>query len=266
MHIFLPSDQFSSAAVHDTGTSIQVKIDGNDHHHLTKVMRGRVGDTVVVLDGRGNAFEATLVTIERHHTLAVLNREVELALPPEPPVHLTVAQALGKGDKFEAVIQHGTEVGASAFLPLLAERCVVDLPEARVPDRIARWHQIAKGAAEQSHRRLIPTILAPMRAKTLLMAEQSATLLLHTDPSATPLHHALSSRMASTDQPPRLILAVGPEGGWSHTEVIEATRANIPIVSLGPHVLRTETAALVAISQILYHFALAGSIPDQPGP
>lgn len=274
-YIFLPPEQFQKGQDGEPG---RIRIEGGDHQHLAKVLRARVGDKIVALDGRGNAFEATLVTIERHVTLAEI--EAEITMPPEPPVHLTVAQALSKGDKFEEVVQHGTEAGASAFLPIHAERCVVDLPASRVPDRISRWQQIAKGAAEQSRRAIVPTVEGPIRSSALFALQPTQILLLHPVASAIPLTRILGSygicpkrsiyeapqgisdggvdanpTSKSVPHPiPPLILAIGPEGGWSQSEVSQAAKANIPCVSLGPRVLRTETAALVAISQILYHF------------
>ncbi len=248
--IFLSPEQFQDETA---------LITGMEHQHLARVLRARVGEKVVLLDGMGNAFHAVLVSIEKNQTTARLEEAV--SLPPEPSVHLTIAQALGKGDKFEQVIQHGTEAGASAFVPVRAERCVVDIPAAKTAEKVTRWQQIAKSAAEQSGRAKIPAVAAPVTSKQLLSQgiiqpgivenmEVGAVLLLHPVESALPLSEALK-RFEAT---PRLILAIGPEGGWSPTEVTQAQAANIPLVSLGPRILRTETAALVAISQILYHF------------
>jgi 16S rRNA (uracil1498-N3)-methyltransferase len=241
--LFVPLEQFSGD---------MALISGPDHFHLARVLRCRPGDRVVLLDNAGNAFEAALVTIGKTQTEAYLLGRSEM--PPEPPVFIAVAQALGKGYRFEQVLQHGTEAGASAFLPVRAERCVVDVPAAKLADRMARWRQIAKGAAEQSGRTRIPNVSAPIPfAELLRIATETErfTLLLHPDASATPLRTALR---ALPEPPKRLLLAVGPEGGWSPAEVSAARAANVESISLGAHVLRTETAALVAISQILYEY------------
>jgi 16S rRNA (uracil1498-N3)-methyltransferase len=241
--LFLPPEQFSGD---------MALISGPDHVHLARVLRCRPGDPVVLLDNAGNAFQAALVTIGKTETTARL--EARLEPPPEPPVFIAVAQAFGKGDRFAQVLQHGTEVGASAFLPVRAERCVVDVPAAKMADRRARWSQIAKGAAEQSGRARIPDVSLPIPfAELLRTATETDTLLLflHPDASAMPLRTALRSL---PEPPKRLILAVGPEGGWSPAEVSAARTANRECIALGAHVLRTETAALVAISQILYEY------------
>ena len=248
-HLFLTPPQFQGEIA---------TITGPEHLHLARVMRARIGDNVVLLDGTGNAFRAVLVSIERNETRARL--EEPFPIPPEPSPYLTVAQALGKGDKFEQVIQRGTEAGASAFVPVRAERCVADVPPAKVVERTARWQQIAKSAAEQSGRAMVPKVAEPQSFAQFLKSMREhgepppVVLLLHPDASAQPLSQVLRSMGQSRNTIQALVLAVGPEGGWSGGEVSQAQAANIPLVTLGPHVLRTETAALVAISQILYHF------------
>ena len=238
--IFLPPEQFAN------GTA---RIARNDHLHLTRVMRARVEERVILLDGHGQAFEAVIEEIAKAETTARIVGPY--AMPPEPPVFLTVAQALGKGDKFEQVIQHGTEAGASAFVPVRAERSVVEIPVAKVVERLTRWRQIAKGAAEQSGRNRIPTIGEPQTlARLARQAEEAQTplLLLHPDSETIPLREALKQNFGAA----RFVLAIGPEGGWSPAEVLAVRSSNKASVTLGPRILRTETAALVAISQILY--------------
>jgi 16S rRNA (uracil1498-N3)-methyltransferase len=241
-HLFLPAEQIAG----DTA-----RILGADHLHLARVLRARPGESVILLDNAGNAYRATLVSVDKTETVARI--EGQEATQPEPCVEITVAQALGKGDKFEQVLQHGTEVGTSAFLAVRAERSVVDIPAGRVAERVARWRQIAKGAAEQSGRTRIASVSVPLTSAEMLRhaADHAIpALLLHTTPDATPLHTALSRR----ERPQRLLIAVGPEGGWSPAEVLAARASNVEVVTLGTRVLRTETAALVAVSQILYHY------------
>lgn len=230
----------------------QAFLSGSDHRHIARVLRAQPGDEIVVLDGRGNAYRAFLVSIGKSETAARLAGSIEP--PPEPQVAITVGQALGKADKFEQVVQHGVEAGACAFVALRARRCVADLPAGRAADRLARWGQIAKGAAEQSGRAYVPTVSGPLRLDAWMAQAQESGwpgILLHPGLESVPLHAALE-RLG--EPPERLLLAVGPEGGWDPTEVSAARAANLTAVTLGPRILRTETAALVAISQILYHF------------
>src|SRR5436190_931368 len=132
LRIFLSSDQISGD---------RARITGSDHQHLACVLRAHPGERLLLLDNSGNAFQAILVSLHKTESLAQI--ETPVALPPEPVLFITAAQALGKGDKFEQVVQHGTEAGASAFIPIRAERGVVEIPASRLPDRLARWRQIA---------------------------------------------------------------------------------------------------------------------------
>jgi 16S rRNA (uracil1498-N3)-methyltransferase len=232
------------------------RIVDSDHLHLARVLRARPGQQIVLLDNRGNGFRAVLVAVDRAETIARI--EGPITLPPEPSVRIIVAQALGKGDKFEQVIQHGAEVGASVFIPIRAERSVVDIPAAKVTERVARWRQIAKGAAEQSGRAVIPEVSAPVSLRELLRdAAADYVALLHPSPAAIPLAAALQACDLRRERL-SFMLAIGPEGGWSPAELaaIEVAgpeNARRMVVTLGNRILRTETAALVAISQILYH-------------
>ncbi len=240
--LFVPPNHFDGDTVHITGP---------DHLHLARVLRARPGDPILLLDNQGNAFHAVLVSVEKAATIA--RTVAPAAVAPEPTVSVTVAQALGKGDKFEQVVQHGVEIGACAFVPIRADRSVVDIPAARLQERILRWRQIAKGAAEQSGRARIPEVTAPQRLNEALhgSVDFDACLLLHTvSESARSLRDVLTAIVAPT----RLLIAIGPEGGWSSDEVETARSADAAIVTLGGRILRTETAALAAVSQILYHF------------
>lgn len=238
--IFLAPEQFHGETA---------RIIGSDHQHLAKVLRVRIGETVVLLNNQGQAFRAIIEEIGKNETRAVL--QGEYTMPPEPSFFLTVAQALGKGDKLEQVIQHGTEAGASAFLPIRAERCISDIPAAKTADKLARWQMITKSAAEQSGRSRVPAVEPPIPTMQLLARNNAdcPVWLLHPSEESQPLRSVLEKTATRA-----AILAVGPEGGWSPTEVSQAQTANIPLVTLGARILRTETAALVAVGQILYHF------------
>jgi 16S rRNA (uracil1498-N3)-methyltransferase len=223
-------------------TASTLIIEGADQHHLVNVLRVRLGEELVVLDNRGGAVRAEITTVEKR-TLTVQTRGAA-AVPAEPSCRITVAQALGKGDKFEQVIQHGTEIGAAAFLPLLTERTVVRLDAKEADGKRLRWQGIAKGAAEQSGRARIPVIepVLTFRALVALFSEYDAVLLLH--PGGVPLA-AITLSAAS------VLLLVGPEGGFSPGEITAAEEGGAHITALTPYVLRTETAALVALSRLL---------------
>ena len=242
MNIFLKPEQFTG--------EIAV-ISESDHVHLTRVMRAKIGQELNLLDGQGNGFLARIEEIGKHQTVARILNSIKLSV--EPRLELIVGQALSKGDKLEQVIQHGTEAGAGIFIPIKANRRAYDLPESKLPDRLARWNQIAKGAAEQSLRAVVPKVLPPQTVKEFAMTCANAKvdcLILHPDEGSVRLRTAMD-RIGLN---PHLALLIGPEGGWSPEEIRVAKDFGVIQVSLGERVLRTETAALVAISQILYHF------------
>jgi len=254
IHLFIAPEQIGDGIA---------RISGPSHLHLARVLRVQPGQSVVLLDNKGNAFLAVLVAVERAGTVARI--EASLTLRTEPSVHITVAQALGRCDKFEQVIKHGTEVGAAAFIPIRAERSVMDIPAGKLADRLVRWRQIARGAAEQSQRAIIPHVAEPISLMQLLSTTTGATpvLLLHPSRDAEPLATALQQCFAERTSA-ALVVVIGPEGGWSNAELALSAKPRpssadpVMVVNIGPRILRTETAALVAVSQILYHIETTG--------
>ena len=235
-------------------SSETVVIDGPDFHHLVNVLRVRAGEPLVLLDGKGHAWHAVIEQVGKRLLTARRMDEAETA--PYPAVHVAVAQALGKGDKFEQVIQHGTEAGASEFIPLVTQRTVVHVGPRDVESKLARWRLVAKGAAEQACRPNIPKVYAPVPMaefpRQFLITGEN--LLLH--PDGQPLSSFPANFFTCS-----FLVMVGPEGGFTDEEVELAVKNRASIVSLGPYVLRTETAALVAVSQILFAAVLHGHKP-----
>ncbi|MGC8666836.1 MAG: RsmE family RNA methyltransferase [Chthonomonadales bacterium] len=230
-----------------------VLIGGGDHHHLCNVLRLGRGDTLVLLDGKGLAYHAEIVEVRRDATVAKLVRPIPA--PPEPPAEIWVAQALGKGNKFEQVIQHGTEVGASRFIPLVTERTIVrhgpDLPA----NRLTRWRQIARSAAEQCGRARIPVLEDLVSLPELVMRTERAHCAILLDGGGPPLARTLSQLLPHGCVLPSgpILLIVGPEGGFTPAETAEALSRGVHCASLGPYTLRTETAALAAIARIVHY-------------
>jgi 16S rRNA (uracil1498-N3)-methyltransferase len=220
-----------------------------DAHHARNVLRMRVGEAVVVLDGTGTAHQATLTEVSPERVVA----EVTASAPSvsEPRTRITVAQALPKNtDKLEDVLQHGTEVGAAGFVVFGAQRSVAKLEENKLAKRLERWSAIVKGAAEQSGRGIVPPVSWAGNGVKRVLAEKSsqeAVFVMH-EAAALPLPQALSAAADIT----AITFLVGPEGGFTDDEVNTVVAAGGVAVSLGPRVLRTETAALVALAQILY--------------
>jgi 16S rRNA (uracil1498-N3)-methyltransferase len=203
-----------------------------DRHHLKRVRRVRPGDTVTVGDGAGRFRVVTF------GTALTVGGEVEVAPPPGPPV--VIAFALTKGDKPELVVQKLVEIGVDRILPFVAERSVVRWDPAKAARNVERWRAIAREAAAQAHRPWLAEVadVAPFAEVAAAVGSGPGTALAHPDaPAATPEDAAGA---------PTSVL-VGPEGGWSAAEESAVGRW----VGLGPHILRAETAAIVAGSRIV---------------
>ncbi len=237
-HLFLPGV--------DLGLS-QVPVAGPDFHHLVHVLRIRAGEPLLVLDDRGGAAAAEVAEIgKRELLLRILS---PAPAPAEPRVRVTVAQAPGKGDRFEQVLQHATEVGAAGFLPLLTERTVVRFEPRDLPSKLERWRQVLKGAAEQSGRGRIPTVEAPVTLAELAEGFHDWPAVLLLDREGRRLSQALR---ACTPAPERLLVLVGPEGGFTPEEIRHAQDRGALPTCVSPFTLRTETAPLAAVAQILF--------------
>ncbi|CAM4265824.1 16S rRNA (uracil(1498)-N(3))-methyltransferase [Paenibacillus tarimensis] len=233
----------------------QVTLAGDDARHIVRVMRMKEGDEVIVSDGAGREALAVL----RRLSPELVEAEVAEFRPVtgEPAWSVTIAQSLPKGDKMELVIQKGTEIGAASFLPFESERMIVQYDAKKEGKRLERWRKIAKEAAEQAHRSMIPDVepVCSWKQLTARMSGYDAVLFCYerAGGSASSGLRGLLRDLASLDAArPRLLIVVGPEGGFTEREAEEAEAAGARLVGLGPRILRTETAAMVALTCIMY--------------
>ncbi|MEK4028759.1 MULTISPECIES: 16S rRNA (uracil(1498)-N(3))-methyltransferase [Bacillaceae] len=238
------------------GNDKRVTIEGEDFYHLARVMRAKEGDCVSVVfpDGESAVVELEELSTDRALAFVVkwLHDEKEL------PVAITIASGLPKGDKLELVIQKGTELGASRFVPFHADRSIVKWDEKKAAKKTERWAKIAKEAAEQSQRNRVPEVNVPVDFQQLIRIGQEYSFKLYAfeeeskKGEKTAFHHLLSN-MQQGDE---LLIVFGPEGGISEQEAEELKSNGFIPCGLGPRILRTETAPLYALSAISYHFEL----------
>lgn len=238
-----------------------VRITGDDARHLHTVMRAKAGDAVIVSDGQGREAEARIVSVDRQSVEAELGPIRSCAA--EPGIEVWIAQGLPKGDKMEMVIQKGTEAGAAGFVPFVSERTIVRYDERKEAKRVERWAKIAKEAAEQAQRGRIPRVEAVAEWQRVLgmCAEADAAFVCYEREEASPfrpLLRQLRENRREPERPLRVMLVIGPEGGFAEREIAEAESAGCRPVSLGRRILRTETAALVALSCMMYEFGEMG--------
>ena len=225
----------------------RVRFDAEETRHIARTLRLRPGDLVAAVDGDGTHFT---VRLER-----VTSRAVEGAITAvepkgvESPLAITLAQGIPKGNKLETIIRACVELGVVRILPIVTERTIVRLDPARARDRLPRWQRVAKEAAKQCGRAVIPPVESPRPLADLLAAEEADGLRLCLwEKEARPLDAVLEG----VDAPARAVtVLVGPEGGLSAAEVEAARSRGFVVAGLGPRILRTETAGptVVAILQ-----------------
>jgi 16S rRNA (uracil1498-N3)-methyltransferase len=231
-------------------------LSGEEFHHLRNVLRLQVGDALSLFDGAGKGFAASLVEIDRQR--AILRVGAEELPSPESPLKIHLAVALAKGEKLDLMIQKGTELGVFAFHPLVSRRADLKLDTERAETRVHRWKRVALEACKQSGRTRIPEVFPPVALNAFLLREIPPNRLLM-DPAGAPASGLLLSEggHAATS----VIAAVGPEGGWSPEEIELFLQHGFQGISLGPRILRAETAAIVTAGMLQY---CAGDLATGP--
>jgi 16S rRNA (uracil1498-N3)-methyltransferase len=209
-------------------------------HHVRNVLRLRSGDEVEILDGEGACYSGIL---ELRDAQIVVCRLRRIASPADPARTLILAAALIKSDRFEWILQKGTELGVDAFIPLHTKYSDIRIPAGKLDSRRARWQRIAGEAAKQCRRLSIPRISPPEKFEDFLAEEgrMESTRLIFCEKA--------ENLWTGTPHPSnRIVICIGPEGGWDAAEVGQAARAGFAPFNLGPRVLRAETAAVAAVS------------------
>ena len=209
-------------------------------HHALRVLRLRDGEPLVLFDGRGGELAARL-QLRGKAAIAVCGeyRDIER----ESPLSLVLVQALASGDKMDWIVQKAVELGASAVVPLQAERSVLRLSGERADKRVAHWRQVAVAACEQSGRNRVPAVEPITGLRDYLAAAAATPKFI-----LTPIDGRRLAAVERPAAPPHLL--IGPEGGWSDEELALCRMAGCIEVGLGPRVLRTETAGLAAIAAL----------------
>lgn len=223
-------------------------IEGEEYKHLASVLRLKAGDTVTLCDGAGMECEATITALTGKQALLMPGEWV--ACKSEPAHKVALLQCLPKTGKMEVILQKCTELGLSTLVPVVSHRCVA-LPGKEYEKKRQRYEKVAEAAAKQSGRGRIPTVTMPIDIGKLDVSAYDAVLLAYEG------EHALSLKQAlAADPGENIALLIGPEGGFEEEEVRNLVEKGAVSVSLGTRILRTETAGMAMLSQIL--FALEG--------
>lgn len=226
-----------------------IYIEGADVNHMKNVLRMKPGEDVRINDGSGKTYLCCIDHYEEDR--AILDVLTELDSDTELPSRIVLFQGLPKGDKMEWIVQKAVELGAYSIVPFAAKRSVVRLDEKKSAKKQVRWQAIAKGAAEQSGRGIIPEVSGVMTfAEALESAKEMDVLLI---PYEMEKGMAETARVVEGIRPGQSVgIFIGPEGGFEEEEVERAKKAGAYPVSLGKRILRTETAGLTALSILMY--------------
>lgn len=241
---YAPPEAFSSDLA-------RVVLESDEARHLREVLRLKPGDQVYVFDGAGKEYQCEIESSLRDVANLKVFAEVVPARP-ESPLQLTLAVALLKSDKFDLVVQKATELGVVRVVPVMTRLADIKLrDESDANKRIARWRRIALEAAKQSGRALVPEIDAPVSFADLINAGVSADVssVMFAERGGQSLD-SINQNVAGT--PHSITALVGSEGGWTDTELEQASSAGWFLVTLGGRTLRAETAA-IAVTALLQH-------------
>lgn len=219
----------------------ELRLDGDVAHYVARVLRLKAGAPVVLFDGSGDEVAATVKAVSRKGVLLGVGARRARSVESPLPIHL--AQSISRGERMDMVVQKATELGVRRITPLLTARSVVRFDVERATRRRQHWLRIARSACEQCGRNVPPAIDPPTAfAHWIGSAGNDGEARLLLDPRAE------LSLGASLDRPRPLRLLIGPEGGLSEAERDEALAAGYAACTLGPRILRTETAAVAALA------------------
>lgn len=220
---------------------------GEEAHHAARVLRLGVGDAIQLFDGQGTSWQGRVVAVRRQRVEVAIKDRTRLS---RPSLEVTIAQSVLPSASMDWLVTKLTELGVTAIAPLVAIQGAVRLDDRRQIQKQAHWRKVALSACKQSGRAFIPEILPPRRIADLAMDSEAFQHIWMADPHA-PIH-SLSQALAACSPPSRIMVFIGPEGGWTAEERRHLSKPFIRPVALGPHILRSETAALFVMSLLAY--------------
>lgn len=217
---------------------VTLDLDESPSHHISKVLRMTVGREIILFNGKGGEFTATIGRIAKKHISVTI--DTEQAIDRESPLPIELCIGLSRGERMDWIIQKATELGVTKITPLFTERCEVKLKPQRLEKKMQHWQQIIISACEQCQRNRLPALKPPQNFSQYIPTCQADLKLV--------LHHRSDTGLSERNAPASIALLIGPEGGLNENEIAQAENSGFATLKLGPRVLRTETAPLVALS------------------
>jgi 16S rRNA (uracil1498-N3)-methyltransferase len=222
-----------------------VMLPRDEAEHLTRVLRLGIGDTVAIFDGRGHEFLARVASAARRDVRVQLLTRVDPAA--EPPVPLTLAQAVLKADKMDDVVRDAVMLGVAAIQPLVTKRSETTVAALMRGARRDRWTRVALASVKQSRRATLPDIRTPLTLEGYLNEPRPSLELMFIEPGAGASVQTLSV-LRDRPAPSDAAVLVGPEGGWDEDEWMAAAAKGVELVTLGHRTLRADAVPIAAIS------------------
>jgi 16S rRNA (uracil1498-N3)-methyltransferase len=218
--------------------------------HLARVLRLGDGDPLIVFNGRGGEYAASIESVRRHEVIVRLGAHDPVER--ESPRAIMLLQGIARGDKMDQIVQKATELGVTSMIPVLSSRSNVRLDDDAAQRKQEHWQGVAIAACEQCGRNRVPVVARPLAlAVALREANADLRLAMMPDECAGSLHSLLAAAVP-TGTPASVALLIGPEGGLEPAEARAAAAADFTPCRLGPRVLRTETAALAALAALQF--------------
>jgi len=228
------------------------KIVGSDVNYLKNVLRLKVGDEIRVLDSRSKEYSAKISSINADCVISELIGERHPK--SEPKVKVTIAHGIPKNPKMDFVVQKATELGVQRIIPIIAERTVVKIKPDKKDNKIIRWQKIAKEAAQQSGRLIIPVVEEFMEFKDLFLLKNEFDMCIMLWEMEK--ENTIKKILQEAKDLKRVLVLIGPEGGFSHEEAETAKCEGFITATLGTRIVRTETASIAVLSMFNYEFEL----------
>ena len=228
-------------------------IDGDDAFHITKVMRSRIGDEILVSD-QNKTYLASIKSLDSNKVTFEIIEEKTGNM--ELPVFVSIFQGYPKGDKLDDIIKHGTELGVYEFYPTLMKRSVFKLEEKKKESKLIRFNKIAKEASEQSYRTYIPKVVDIIELKKIDFSKFDYKIYCYEESAKECENSNFKNIISSLKPNDKIAIIIGPEGGIDSTEVEYLNKLGFIPCALGPRILRTETAVFYCMSAISYEMEL----------
>ena len=235
-------------AMHLDADAASARLNAEEAHHLTHVLRLRIGDEVAVFDGAGREFRARIDRAGRGG--ADLTLLEEIPAPAEPRVRITLGQAVLKGDGMDAVVRDATMMGVAAIQPLITMHAAAPRRAISRDGAVTRWQRIAIASSKQCRRAVVPSIEPVHGLPEWVRSHAADQRLMLVEPSAGAT--VTSVAVIARDAPSSAALMVGPEGGWAAEEIASAADAGWTLLTLGRRTLRADAAAAIAIGILRY--------------